>query len=84
MTKLESVQDIKDSAERIEGALLGSDITAIKTAEAALGQLVDRFCRENEDMLTPLQCRIARQDYEYFRRLVDLALAYYREEDWEK
>jgi len=79
MTKLESVQDIKATAERLEETLMGTDVKAIKIAETALSQLIDRFYQENEDMLTPLQHRIARQDYEYFMRLLDLALAYYRE-----
>jgi hypothetical protein len=44
-------------------------------------QLVDRFYQENEDLMAAQQYRAAKKDYEYFIRLVELALAYYREGD---
>jgi len=81
MTKLESIQDIKETALKLQQTLVGSDIAAIKIAETALIQLIDQFYKENKDMMAPPQHQAAKRDYAYFMRLVDLALAYYREED---
>jgi len=53
MTKLESLQDIKNTAIRLMEVLMGSDIKPIKAAEKAFHQLVDRFYRENEEMIPP-------------------------------
>ena len=81
MTKLESLQDIKGTAMMLLNILMGSDIEAIKAAEGALHLLVDRFYQENEEMIPPQQYEAANKDFEYFIRLVDLALAYYGEEE---
>ena len=43
MTKLESLQDIKDTAIRLQETLLGDDIELIRMAEEAWHQLVDPF-----------------------------------------
>jgi hypothetical protein len=43
MTKLESLQDIKDTAVRLQETLMGYDIESIKAAEKAFQQLVDWF-----------------------------------------
>jgi len=40
---------------------------------------VDRFYRENEDMMAPHQYKTVKKDSEYFMKLVALALAFYRE-----
>ena len=78
MTRLDSLHDIKDTAGKLQETLLGSDIEAIKMAEEAWHQLVDRFYQVCEH-LAPHQYRVAKQDFEYFMRLVDLAMAYYRD-----
>jgi hypothetical protein len=77
MTKLESRQEIKDTAVRLLETLMGADIESIRMAEEALQKLVGRFFRENEDMMASTQHEAAEKDFEYFMRLVDLALAYY-------
>jgi hypothetical protein len=46
-----------------------------------LQQLVDRFCRENEDVMAMQQYEMVERDLEYFMRVVDLAVAYYRKEE---
>ena len=56
---------------------MGADIESIKAAEKELHQLVDRFYRENEDMIAPQQYEAAKRDFEYFMRLVELAIAYH-------
>jgi hypothetical protein len=58
---------------------MGADIESIKMVEEALQQLVDRFYRENEEMIALQQYETAKKDFEYFMRVVDLAMAYYRD-----
>jgi hypothetical protein len=79
MTKLESLQDIKDTVAKLQETLMGTDIESIRMAEKALEQLVDRFYQENEDMMAVEQYKMAKKDFEYFMMLVDLAVAYYRD-----
>jgi hypothetical protein len=79
MTKLESVQDIRDTTARLLETLMGSDGESIRMAEEALQKLIDRFYRENKVMVAPPQYEAAKEDFEYFMRLVDLAVAYYQD-----
>lgn len=53
MTKLESLQDIKDTAVRLQETLMGYKIESIKAAREAFQQLVHRFYKINEDMMAP-------------------------------
>jgi hypothetical protein len=79
MTKLESLQDIKDAAIRFSEMLIAANVadTEFRMAEEAMQQLVDRFYRENHDMMARDQYEAARKDWEYFARLVNLAMAHY-------
>ena len=78
MTRLESLQDIKDTAVRLQETLMGSDIESIRMAEEAWHQLVDRFYQVEEN-LAPHQYKAAKKDFEYFLRLLDLAMALCRD-----
>ncbi len=40
--------------------------------------------KENEEMIAPQQYEAAKKDFEYFMRLVDLAIAYYPGEEVER
>ena len=73
-SSLESLYEIKLQALRIEPYLEGGD----EKAKATYGNLVDRFYQENEEMMAPQQYEAAKKDFEYFMRLVELALAYYQ------
>jgi hypothetical protein len=73
MTKLESLQDIKDTAARLQETLMGADLESIRKAEKAFQQLVDQFYQENEDMMAPQQYRDAKDDPDYFLVLIQLA-----------
>jgi hypothetical protein len=57
----------------------GDDIELTRTAEKAWHQMVDRFYQKNEDMMSPQQYEMAKGDFEYFMRLVDLAMALCRD-----
>jgi hypothetical protein len=81
MTKLEYLHEIRDTAIRLQETLTGSDIESIRMAEDAWHRLVDLFYQENEDMMETTQYKTAREDWGYFVMLVDLAIAYCRDED---
>lgn len=78
--RLESLCEIKLQALRIEPHLEGRDAKGIEQAKATYEDLVDRFYQAEEN-LAPHQYRAAKKDFEYFMRLVDLAMAYHREAD---
>lgn len=76
VSSLKSLHEIKLKALQIQSCLEGDDDEKIKETYR---DLVDRFYRENEDVIPPQQYEAAKKDFEYFMRLVDLALAYYRD-----
>jgi hypothetical protein len=84
MTKLEYLQEIKDSAIRLQETLTGSDLESIRVAEDAWHRLVDLFYRENEHMMATTKYTTAKEDWGYFVMLVDFAIAFYRDQDEEK
>ncbi len=77
MTKIESLIDIKNDAVKLLETLMGSDRTAIRMAEEEFQQLVNRFYQENENEMAIQQYELAKADFEYFMRLMDLAIAFY-------
>jgi len=80
MTKLESITDIRHTVFhlRLQYELIGDDVEALRVFQAAHEQLLNRFYEENEDLMAPQQYEAAKQDYEYFMRLVDLAYYHYK------
>lgn len=80
MTKLESLQDIKDTVIKLQKTLIGPDKESIMKAEKAFQELVDRFYQENEEMMAPQQYEASKKDFEYFIQLVKLAITYEQEE----
>jgi len=76
-SSLESLSEIKLQALLIEPHLEGDG----EKGRATYRDLVGRFYHENEEMMAPQQYEAAKKDFEYFMRLVDLAIAYYQEED---
>ena len=61
---------------RFQGTLMGSDIESIRMAEEPGHQLVDSFYQVEEN-LSPHQHRTAKNDFDYFMRLLDLAINYW-------
>ncbi len=76
-TSLESLREIKLKALSIEPYLEGRDEKGIEKAKVTYYDLIDRFYQENEEMMAPQQYEAAKKDFEYFMRLIDLALAYF-------
>ena len=75
---LESLREIRFQALRIEPYLVGDDEEGIEKAKATYEDLVDRFYQVEEN-LSPHQYRAAKKEFEYFMRLVDLAMALCRD-----
>jgi hypothetical protein len=73
----DNLQKIKLSALSILERLNSSDNVDVQNAMTEYTALVDRFYQDNENLMVPEQYRAARQDFEYFLRLLDLALHYY-------
>ena len=80
-SSLESLCEIKLKALQIQSFLVRNDEKWNETVKTAYIDLVDRFYRENEQMMAPHQCEGAKVDFEYFMVLVELAIAYHREEE---
>ena len=58
---------------------MGDDEKGIEQAKATCGDLVDRFYRENEEIMASSQFEVEKKDFEYFMRLVNLAIAFFRD-----
>ena len=78
-----NLEEMKISALGILTRLHSNDTVDVQNAMTEYSTLVDRFYQVYEH-LAPHQYRVAKQDFEYFLRLLDLAIAYYREEEVER
>jgi len=70
---------LKQEALSIYTKLQSPDAEEVKRAMREYLQLVDRFYSENENLMAPRQYEAAKQDFEYFMRLVELAEEYHKE-----
>ena len=77
MTELNRVLQIKKETIDVQTKLMSSDVEEVKAAMKEYDQLVDWFYQENEGLIAPQQYEAAKKDFEYFMRLIDLALAYF-------
>jgi len=68
---------MKQEAIGIYNRLQSPDAEEVKAAMVEHLQLVDRFYEDNNHCLAPQQYEAAKKDFEYFMRLIDLALAYF-------
>jgi hypothetical protein len=75
------MQAADEKALQIQPFLAGGDQKWNETVKTAYIDLVDHFYRENEQMMAPHQCEGAKEDFEYFMVLVELAIAYHWEEE---
>lgn len=80
MTKLDKVIQIKQEALAIQTKLASSNAEEITAAMKEYVQLVDWFYLENSDFMAPQQYNAAKKDLEYFMFLVELAVAYHKQE----
>jgi hypothetical protein len=71
-----NLQEIKLSALAILVRINSTDTADVQNAMGEYAALVDRFYRDNENLMAPQQHRAAKQDFEYFMRLLELAIQY--------
>jgi len=70
---------MKQEALSIYSRLQSSDPEEVKAAMGEYLKLVDRFYEENKYYLAPQQNATAKKDFEYFMRLIELAMEYRKE-----
>jgi hypothetical protein len=75
--KVKTLQWIKQSAIVLKPSLRSEDPEEFGAARYAHKDLVDRFYSETSDYIPLSQYKAAERDFEYFLRLIDLALAYF-------
>jgi hypothetical protein len=75
--KIEAINRLKQSAIILKPSLESEDPEEIEAARHAHKDLVDRFYSETSDYVPLSQFKAAERDFEYFLRLIDLALAYF-------
>jgi hypothetical protein len=74
---LESLRELKYKTLRVIPHLCEAEGEDCQQYLKEYDSLLDQFYRENQDYLAEAQCRAARDDGEYFIRLIELAMAYY-------
>ena len=60
---------------------LHPDLTEVKAAIESYGQLVNRFYEINKDILAKQQYMTAKVDFDYFLRILELAIEHERSEN---
>jgi hypothetical protein len=71
-----NLQEMKLTALSIREKINSSNPADVQNAMREYTALVDRFYQGNEHLMAPQQYRAAKQDFEYFMRLLDLAIHY--------
>ncbi len=78
MSKLDAVAEIKMAAIFLQKNLMGRNPEVVRSAENELALLVDRFYDENGELVSADQYQTARNDYDYFMILVEMAVEHYK------
>jgi hypothetical protein len=78
--KIKSLIWIKQSAIVLKPSLESDDHEEIKEARQGYKDRLDSFYAEVSDYMPLSQFKAAKRDFEYFLRLIDLALAYFADE----
>ena len=76
MTKLDVLKEILKDAQAVQGDLTSADLTEVKSAVESYGLLVDRFYEINKGILAKQQYMTAKVAFDYFLRVLELAIAY--------
>jgi hypothetical protein len=77
MEKIKALHWIRRSAIFLKPSLKSEDPGVVEEAKQAYKDLVDRFYSETSDYMPLSQYKAAKRNFEYFLRLIDLALAYF-------
>jgi hypothetical protein len=84
LSKLSKLIQMRQEILDIQDRLMDSDIGIVRAAEKDLERLREQFFHENKDMMAPEQYEVAREDFGYFLALVEMAIAYYGLEGYDK
>jgi hypothetical protein len=77
MTAIESIYEIKEAVLDLQRYLLSKVAVVSKKAQIKYEQLVDRFCRENENLVAPQLRHSCLDDLDYFLNLMESTKEYY-------
>ena len=77
MEKITTLQSIRQSAYILKPSLESDDHKEIEMARQGHKDLLDSFYAEVSDYVPLQQYRAAEREFEFFLRLIDLALAYF-------
>jgi hypothetical protein len=84
LSKLSKLLQMRQEILDIQDRLMDSDIGIVEAAEKDLERLREQFFDENQDMMAPEQHEVAKDDFGYFLTLVEVAIAYYGLEGYDK
>ena len=80
MEKITTLQSIRQSACILKPSLESDDHKEIEEARQRHKELLDSFYAEVSDYVPMQQYKAAEREFEYFLRLIDLAIAYFIDE----
>ena len=75
--KIKALHWIRQSATFLKTSLESDDYEELEEAKRGYKDLLDSFYAEVSDYMPLSQYKAAERDFEYFLRLIDLALAYF-------
>ena len=70
------LKEMKSAALSLQRKLDDTSFDNVPNVIDECHALVDRFYQANKHRMTPQQCELAKHDFEYFKRLLDLAIHY--------
>jgi hypothetical protein len=77
MTPIESIYEIKSAVSALARFTSKKDPIVTKKVQAKYLELIDRFFRENENLVEPEQRQSCLEDVGYFMNLMDEAVEHY-------
>jgi nucleoside-triphosphatase THEP1 len=78
MTPIESIYEIRSSVLDLQRYLQSKDKVVIVRARERYNRLVDRFFRENVNIIEPEKRNTCLHDVDYFLKLLESTVEYYR------
>lgn len=81
--RIEALEDIKLRGLYLHGYAITMDSAPVLFDSSEYQRLVDQFCEENKDIITPVIHRACRENYEFFMTMVEQALNRFREPEQE-
>jgi len=77
MTPIESIYEVKSAVSTLARYLSSKDAVVLKKVQVKYLELINRFFRENVDLVKPEQREACLRDQNYFMNLMDDAVEHY-------